>query len=133
MQMINNLIKRNKTVGVGFFLAVSDIKRSNPWTTGLIIFVMMLTFFNMILLNGILIGLAQGMTGTFKLYYASDILITPSLNKKSIENTHLIKAIINSLPTMKNVTTRYTGQATLEYGYQQNLRNLTLQKALIHY
>lgn len=120
--MINRLFKTNKSFEVGFFLAVSDIKRSNPWTTGLIIFVMMLTFFNMILLNGILIGLAQGMTGTFKLYYASDVLITPSLNKKSIEDTNMILAVIDSLPTVKNVIARYTGQATLEYGYQTKLK-----------
>ncbi|PIY69338.1 hypothetical protein COY90_01145 [Candidatus Roizmanbacteria bacterium CG_4_10_14_0_8_um_filter_39_9] len=120
--MINRLFKKNKSVEVGFFLAVSDIKRSNPWTTGLIIFVMMLTFFNMILLNGILIGLAQGMTGTFKKYYASDVLITPSLNKKNIEDTNMVLTIIDSLPTVKNVTARYTGQAILEYGYQTKLK-----------
>lgn len=116
------MAQKDKSLEVGFFLAVSDIKRSNPWTTGLIIFVMMLTFFNMILLNGILIGLAQGMTGTFKLYYSSDILITPSTNKDVIEQSDTIMAVTKSLPLFKNQTVRYTGPATLEYGYQTKLK-----------
>ncbi len=120
--MINNIKKSSRSVKIGFFLAVSDIKRSNPWTTGLIIFVMMLTFFNMILLNGILIGLAEGITGTFKRFYVSDILITPSLNKNIIEETNLIIPIVKSLPTLKNLTVRYTSPATLEYGYQTKLK-----------
>ncbi len=118
------MTQQDKSLEVGFFLALSDIKRNNPWTTGLIIFVMMLTFLNMILLNGILIGLAQGMSGTFKQFYSSDLLITPSTNKNVIEESEMIMATVESLPLYQNLTFRYTGPALLEYGYQSKLKQV---------
>lgn len=113
---------RDRSFSVGLFLAIRDIKRSNPWTTGLIIFVMMLTFFNMILLNGILVGLAKGMTGTYKLYYASDILITPVTEKNIIDETNTINEVIKNLPTFKNQSSHLTASATLEYQYQTKIK-----------
>lgn len=109
---------KDKSLSVGFFLATRDIKRSNPWTTGLIVFVMILTFFNMTFLNGIFIGLIQGMRNTYKLYYSSDVFVTPSIEKNIIEETSTVKAVIKNLPTFKNQSSRYTAPATLEYGYQ---------------
>ena len=46
--------KKDTSFSVGLFLATRDIRHSNPWTTALIIFVMSLTFLNMILIGGIL-------------------------------------------------------------------------------
>ena len=47
-------------IRIGFFLAKRQIKRSNPWTTVLIIFVMFFTFLNLVVVSGILVGLIQG-------------------------------------------------------------------------
>jgi ABC-type antimicrobial peptide transport system permease subunit len=113
---------KDKSLSVGFFLATRDIKRSNPWTTGLIVFVMMLTFFNMTFLNGIFIGLIQGMRGTYKLYYSSDVFITPSIEKNIIEESTAVKAVVKSLPTFKDQSSRYTAPATLEYGYKIKIK-----------
>ena len=59
--------KKGSSLSVGAFLAISDIKRSNPWTTTLIIFVMTLTFFNMLLLGGYLLGLPKDCLAHFEL------------------------------------------------------------------
>ena len=45
---------------IGFLLGFRQIQRANFWTTGLIIFVMMLTFLNLIAVSGILVGLIAG-------------------------------------------------------------------------
>ena len=45
---------------IGFFLAIRQIKRASLWTTGLIVFVMVLTFLNLVVLSGILVGIVQG-------------------------------------------------------------------------
>ena len=116
------MIWKDKSLYVGFFLALREIKRSNPWTTGLIIFVMMLTFFNMLLLGGILGGIVSGLLGGYKTYYSSEVLITPSIQKSYIEKTGYVNGIIKNLPTFRAETLRYTAQATLEYRYQDKLR-----------
>ena len=116
------MVWKDKSLYVGFFLAIREIKRSNPWTTGLIIFVMMLTFFNMLLLGGILGGIASGLLGGYKIYYSSNVLITPSIHKSYIEQTGYVNGIVKSLPTFKAESLRYTAQATLEYRYQNKLR-----------
>jgi hypothetical protein len=38
---------------VGFFLATRQLRRSNPWSTSLIVFVMILTFLNLVVVSGI--------------------------------------------------------------------------------
>lgn len=111
-------IQKDASFSVGLFLATRDIKHSNPWTTSLIVFVMSLTFLNMVLIGGILLGLAEGMRDSFRQYYSSDVLITPSSENLVIEQTNNIDAVITSLPTVKTYTQRYTSQAKIEYGYR---------------
>lgn len=115
--------KEGSSLSVGWFIAVREIRRSNPWTTALIIFVMTLTFFNMLLLGGILIGVAQGLFSSFRNYYSSDILVSPSPQRTYIEETNNVVQIIRSLPTVQALSVRYTSSATLEYGYQTKVRS----------
>ena len=44
---------------VGLFLAYRQIKRASLWTTSLIIAVMTLTFLNLVVVNGVLVGLIE--------------------------------------------------------------------------
>lgn len=111
--------KKNNSFTVGRFLAIRELKRSNPWTTLLIIFVMSLTFLNMVLIGGLLLGLAQGMIGSFKQYYSSDLFITPSPDKLVIEQTRDVVLAIETIPTLDNYTLRTTVPAKVEYGHRQ--------------
>src|SRR3989344_5081772 len=47
------------SVKLGFFLALRQVKHSNKATTALIIFVMTLTFLNLVVVRGVLVGLIQ--------------------------------------------------------------------------
>lgn len=114
MKIQASLNKLKKDLIVGQFLAVRELKRNNPWSTALIIFVMSLTFFNMVLMGGILIGLADGMMNSFKTYYSSDILIKPVSQNTSISQTSILDSVIKSLPTYKALSKRYTVPAILE-------------------
>ena len=116
------MIWKDKSLSVGFFLAYRELKRSNPWTTALIVFVMTLTFFNMNLIGGVLIGIAQGVLGSYQQYYSSDVLITPSIQKPTITNTSSLLQVTRDLPTFKAVSVRQTTPALIEYGYQNKLR-----------
>jgi ABC-type antimicrobial peptide transport system permease subunit len=114
MKIFAYFTKLQKDFSVGQFLAVRELKRNNPWSTALIIFVMSLTFFNMVLMGGILIGLADGMMNSFKTYYSSDILIKPASQNVSISESSLLNNVVKSLPSYQASSTRYTTPAILE-------------------
>lgn len=114
MKIQLSLNKLKKDLVVGQFLAVRELKRNNPWSTALIIFVMSLTFFNMVLMGGILIGLADGMMNSFKTYYSSDILIKPANQNVSISQSSILDSLIKSMPSYKAVSKRYTVASILE-------------------
>ncbi len=107
---------------VGWFLAKRDIKRANIWTTLLIIFVMTLTFLNLIVVSGILIGLIQGSEDAQKKYAIGDIVISPFLNRNVIEQTPKVEHIVETIPGYKDHTVRYTGSARVESNYRDTLK-----------
>ncbi len=114
---------QNASFTVGRFLAIRELKRSNPWTTLLIIFVMSLTFLNMVLIGGLLLGLAQGMIGSFKQYYSSDLFITPSSEKLVIEQTHDVISVAETIPNLESYTLRTTTPAKIEYGHRSRTQS----------
>ena len=116
-------------MAVGLYLARREILRSNPWTTGLIVLVMMLTFFNMLLLGGILIGLAQAAVGSYQQYFSGDVLILPAGTKTEITRTVDIDTVARSLPTFKNISNRFGVPATLEYNWQRKIKPTDLSES----
>ncbi len=120
---------KENSLYVGFFLALREIKRTSFWTTALIIFVMMMTFFNMNLVGGVLLGIAHGVIGSYKQYYSGDIIITPATDKSNIEDTNTIVEVIKSIPTFQSLTVRYTAPALVEYGYQNKLKPTDLSES----
>ncbi len=107
---------------VGAFLARRDIRRANKWTTSLIVFVMTLTFLNLVVVSGILVGLIQGSIEADKRYSSGDILITPFLNKSYIDHTADVVATVKTLPDFAAVAVRYTGSARVESNYRTTLK-----------
>ncbi len=114
MKILDLFSKFQKDIFVGQFLAFRELKRNNPWSTALIIFVMSLTFLNMVLMGGILTGLAEGMMNSFKTYYSSDILIKPATQYVSISQSSMLNSVIKSLPSYQASSSRYTTPAILE-------------------
>ncbi len=107
---------------VGWFLAKRDIKHANKWTTALIVFVMTLTFLNLIVVSGILIGLIQGSEDAAKKYSIGDVVISPFLNRSVIEQTPKVEAIVKTVPGYKYHTVRYTGSASVSSNYRETIR-----------
>ena len=107
---------------VGWFLALRQVKRSSLATTGLIIFVMMLTFLNLVVVRGVLVGLIQGSTDVFKSSYAGDVLISTLPKKDFIENSPSVVQIAQGLPWTEAVSARTLGGGTLEADYKTKLR-----------
>lgn len=105
-------------VRLGFFLALRQVRRANKWTTGLIIFVMTLTFLNLVVVSGILVGLIEGAVEANKEFYTSDILIS-KLNKKDyIEQSPRVLDILRSLPEVAAISPRYLSSGRIEANYK---------------
>lgn len=103
---------------IGLYLALRQIRRASLWTTSLIIFVMILTFLNLVVVSGILVGLIQGAIDQVRTQYTSDIIISAPNDKQYIENSPNIIALVGTLPEVAAVTPRYREGGTLEANYK---------------
>lgn len=103
---------------IGLYLAVRQIRRASLWTTSLIVFVMVLTFLNLVVVSGILVGLLQGAVDATRAKYTSDVIISTLSDKKYIENTPNIISILETVPNVEHFTPRYRSGATLEANYK---------------
>lgn len=103
---------------IGWFLAFRQIRHASRWTTSLIIFVMVLTFLNLVVVSGILVGLIQGSVDAARTQYTSDIIISSLSDKKYIENSPNLIALLATLPEIERITPRYMEGATLEANYK---------------
>jgi len=103
---------------IGFFLAVRQIKRASLWTTGLIVFVMVLTFLNLVVVSGVLVGIVQGSIDSHRTQDTGDVIVSSLDDKKYIENSPEVIGIIKSLPQVKDASARYRLGGTLEANYK---------------
>ena len=105
-------------IRIGFYLALRQLRRASLWTTGLIIFVMVLTFLNLVVVSGILVGLIQGSINAWRTEFTSDVIISTLDDKKYIENSANVIEIVEGLPQVEAVSPRYSEGAVLEANYK---------------
>lgn len=106
------------SVRLGFFLALRQLRRSNPWSTVLIVSVMVLTFLNLVVVSGILVGLIQGSIDANQHGYVGDIAMGPIGDKTVIENSAALVALAQNHPAVQTVTARYITGGTTESNYK---------------
>lgn len=116
---IENSFSQN--VKVGWFLAKRELARANKWTTSLIVLVMTLTFLNLIVVSGILVGLIQGSEDAQKKYAIGDVIISSFLNRSAILQTPEVVEIVKTIPGYRNHTVRYSGSARVESNYRDTI------------
>ncbi len=104
---------------VGFFLAYRDIKRANIWTTLLTIAVMVLTFLNLVVVSGILVGLIEGAVYAVRERYLSDVFISNLKNRSYIEQTTNLVAFAERLPEVEHVSTRFVEGGQIQANYKK--------------
>lgn len=105
---------------VSVFLAWRDLRRANRWTTLLIIFIMTLTFLNLVVVSGVLVGLIEGAVQAVRERYLGDIFISNLKAKSYIEQSRNIINVAENLPGVRTVTARYIEGGTIESDYQSN-------------
>ncbi len=106
------------SVRIGFYLAIRQLRRASLWTTTLIIFVMVLTFLNLVVVSGILVGLLQGAVDQQRVQFTSDVIVSTLPDKRYIENSPNIIALIRTLPEVESVTARFRESGVVEANYK---------------
>jgi ABC-type lipoprotein release transport system permease subunit len=114
---------------LGWFLALRQVRRANKWTTFLIIFVMTLTFLNLVVVSGILVGLIEGAVQANKEFYTSDILISKLPKKDYIEQTPTVLNVLRSMPEIETFSARYISSGRVEAGYKSAARPEEVESA----
>ncbi len=108
-----------RSLRVGFFLALRYLKRSSLWTSLLVMVIMLLTFLNVVVVRGVLVGLPVGATATYAREYAGDILITALPDQRHIDRSVLVANTLSSLSGFKAYTGRYLTAATVHANFQE--------------
>lgn len=103
---------------VGLLLGLRQIKRANKWTTALIIFIMMLTFLNLVGVSGILVGLIEGSVKANREQYSGNVFLSTPKGESFIENSQTILSTIDTIPEVLRYTPRFLGSATVEANYR---------------
>jgi ABC-type lipoprotein release transport system permease subunit len=98
-------------VRVGWFLALRQVKRSSKGTTGLIIFIMVLTFLNLVVVSGLLLGLITGSFVQYRESYTGEVLVTPAVGRDHIEGSQDLIAYLKSDPKVIALSPRYAVNA----------------------
>ncbi len=102
------------TISLGFFLAIRQVTRSSKWATSLIVFIMMLTFLNLVATSGFLVGIVEGASRAFKEQWTGDLMIVNRNEKTYIEHTNDIVEVLSSFPQIDSYTTRIVAGAKVE-------------------
>jgi ABC-type lipoprotein release transport system permease subunit len=113
-----------KSLRIGLLLGFRQIQRANFWTTALIIFVMTLTFLNLIAVSGILVGLIAGSERAVQEKSIGDIVITALDSEEEILQTETIRRTLHTIPEVAHFSVRYQsgGQITANYETRRDLQ-----------
>ncbi len=114
---------------IGFFLALRQVRRASVWTTSLIVFVMVLTFLNLVVVSGVLVGLIQGAVDANKVYYTSDVIISNLPKKDYIEQSPRIISTVSALPEAEAYAARYLQSGSVEAHYKEATKDEDIERA----
>lgn len=104
----------SNTLRLGFFLAIRQVTRTSKWTTVLIVFIMMLTFFNLVATSGFLVGIIEGASRGFREQWTGDLIVTNRNEKNYIEHTSDIESVLSSFPQIQSYTKRIISGVKIE-------------------
>lgn len=116
-------------IRIGFFLALRQVRRASIWTTSLIVFVMVLTFLNLVVVSGVLVGLIEGAVEANKVYYTSDVIVSNLPKKDYIEQSPQVLSIVAALPEAEAYAARYLQGGTIEAHYKEAIDEDDIESA----
>jgi putative ABC transport system permease protein len=102
---------------VGIWLGMRNLQHTNPWTTVLIITVILFTFINLITVSGILIGIVDGAANATRKEAVGDVGIKPLKGEEYILKTEQLLRELPHYDAVRAVSPHYSEFATIEANY----------------
>jgi len=120
----------NKIIKTGLFLGLKQIQRASLWSNALIIFVMTLTFLNLVFVSGILVGLVEGSSQGVRKGYSADVIFKTLESQSYIQQSPNIINELASLKGVKNVSSRVLSSGKIEANYRKDYNLLDKNDSL---
>ena len=95
------------------------IRRGSLWASLLIITIMFLTFLNVVVVRGVLVGLPIGASISYEHEYAGQVLVTPLANQKHIDRTTYVEQVVSATEGYRAHTARYLASAVLRADFER--------------
>ncbi len=108
-----------RTLRIGLLLGFRQLQRASLWTNILIVFVMALTFLNLIAVSGVLVGLITGAERAVREEALGDIIVGPKDGEDHILETERFVRELEAYPEVAAFAVRYQGGAVLEANYRE--------------
>jgi ABC-type lipoprotein release transport system permease subunit len=108
-----------RSLRVGFFLATRYLRHGSTWASLLIVAIMFLTFLNVVVVRGVLVGLPVGASISYQHEYAGDVLITPLSDQRHIDRTHRIEQLLPNIDGYVAHSSRYIASAVVRANYER--------------
>jgi putative ABC transport system permease protein len=117
-----------------FFIAYKSIIKGNKSMAFLLVFILFLSFFNMLFISGILSGITYSQIQSLKNYLTADIAISPQelpVHKQFILNQNEVRAHIENMPGVIATTRHYLLAGSLVFDKDKNGQYKSVSGAII--
>lgn len=113
--MLKKLSNAVLTIRTAFFIAAKSIRRGSLAVKIVTVFILLLTFLNLLVVGGLLNGITEDVGAKVKTSLTGDVFIEPTKEYTYVQNTSDIFSILDK-NTDVNYSPRLTSGATVEYG-----------------
>lgn len=108
-----------RSVRVGLYLTVRYLRRGSLWASLLIVAIMFLTFLNVVVVRGVLVGLPVGASVSYEKEYSGDVLVTPRDDQRHIDRSVKVEDILVSTEGYRAHSARYLTSAVVRANYDR--------------
>jgi len=120
-----DLAKIKSGMTANMYMGVRAIKRTGFISKLFIIFIMMLTFLNLLVVRGVLVGIPDSSLENARSDDTGDVLVSRLDGKQEIEKTYEITQYLDTSPYVRSYSVRYTSGVTIESDYQRSKKDAT--------
>ncbi len=111
----------SNVVRTAWFLATRYFFKFSKWTSGLIIFVITLTFLNLVVVSGLLVGLIEGSIVGIKELRTGEVFIAPTEQNQYIKKYNELFNVLDNNKDIKGYAPRYVSDARLYKDYKTSI------------
>lgn len=111
------------TLSLGYYLASRSIKRTGLVSKVFIMFVMMLTFLNLLVVRGVLVGIPDSSMTNARTDDTGDVFVSRLDGDLEIDKTYEITEYLRQSPYVESYSVRYQGTALIESDYGRSKKD----------